>query len=117
MSTATIEKPSAPKPATHIGPEVLYPTEQKLDASHRCDAGAFKPANLGGSIDRDQFKIVESCGTQAAVAIEYVTGELEFCAHHFKAYADSISKKALRIRDERAFLLPQKQPYKGNGLN
>lgn len=117
MSTATIDKPTASTPAAHIGPEILYPTERKLDATHRCDKGAFKPANLGSAGKDGGAAVVATCGAQAYVAVEYVSGELLFCAHHFAKDADKISAKALRIRDERAFVEPEKTPYKGNGLN
>lgn len=119
MTTNTLEapKPKTASPVT-VGPDILIPVEQKLDATHRCDAGGFKPTNLGTAVKDEKGRmIVATCGAQAYVVVEFVTGELEFCAYHFTKMADKLSKTALSIRDERAFVLPEKLPYKGNGLN
>ena len=43
----------------------------------------------------------DSCGAQAFVWVNGVSGDLLFCAHHFKKWEPKIRKFAFEIVDER----------------
>ena len=42
----------------------------------------------------------DRCGAQAYLRVTLPTGELLFCGHHGKAYADRLKQVALTIHDE-----------------
>ena len=46
----------------------------------------------------------DRCGAQARVRVVLVTGDLQFCAHHAKAYDDKLRAKAVEYHDETAAL-------------
>jgi hypothetical protein len=46
----------------------------------------------------------DRCGAQARVRVVLANGELMFCAHHAKAYEDSLRVQALEWVDETAAL-------------
>ena len=43
----------------------------------------------------------DSCGSQAYVWLNGVTGDLLFCGHHFNKYEDKLRAYAFEIVDER----------------
>ena len=43
----------------------------------------------------------DSCGSQAYVWLNGVTGDLLFCGHHFNKYEDKLRSYAFEIVDER----------------
>lgn len=65
-------------PDTLEAPAIAEPKVITLTAKDRCDL----------------------CGSQAYVSVLFETGELLFCAHHYKASAAKISETAVRVTDE-----------------
>lgn len=50
----------------------------------------------------------DSCGSQAYVAVFFESGSLAFCGHHYREFEVGISKKALKVIDERWQLSDQR---------
>ena len=46
----------------------------------------------------------DNCGAQAFVRARFITGELDFCGHHFNKGEQKIRESALEIVDEREFI-------------
>lgn len=42
----------------------------------------------------------DRCGAQAYVQVEFAEGELCFCGHHARRYADKLREVALLIQDD-----------------
>lgn len=53
----------------------------------------------------------DSCGAEAFVWANGVTGDLLFCAHHFNKYEEKIREFAFEIIDEREWI--NKKPSSG----
>ena len=55
----------------------------------------------------------DSCGSQAFVWVNGVSGDLYFCGHHFAKFEDGLKKYAFEIVDERNKLVrvPSKDVY------
>jgi hypothetical protein len=51
----------------------------------------------------------DSCGSQAYMAVTFLTGELLFCGHHSKKFAGTISEQAVGIHDQTSDLSTKRQ--------
>ena len=58
----------------------------------------------------------DSCGSQAYVWLNGVTGDLLFCGHHFNKYEDKLRSYAFEIVDER-YKLETKRESSANSQN
>ncbi len=67
--------------------------------------GAMAPSRPLTAMD-----VCDRCGAQAYVrAVLPGSGELFFCAHHWRRHADAVAKIAAEIQDETERLQPGKQ--------
>ena len=46
----------------------------------------------------------DSCGAQAFVLVQLLSGELMFCGHHYTKYSDKLNNSAYAVIDERGFI-------------
>jgi hypothetical protein len=63
---------------------------------------AIEPSYILTSLDR-----CDSCSAEALVLVKLVTGELQFCGHHYNRYANKLSSYAYEIVDERSKINPK----------
>lgn len=52
----------------------------------------------------------DRCGAQAYLRVEFITGELLFCAHHAHEHEDKLTKSATAVHDERHILAALEKP-------
>lgn len=53
----------------------------------------------------DQYEFCDKCPARAKVGASFLHGELYFCGHHAKFYAQTLIVQALKVYDPDNFLL------------
>lgn len=62
---------------------------------------AMPPATTETVVPFDTSVRCDRCGSQGLVVVEFATGTLAFCGHHWRKAEQAVIRKALAVDDRR----------------